>query len=540
MKTNLHKLFKPSRVFIAMAAMALPMAAAANQSLNYAGYASTTGGVVNEGSLHSSSFNPAGNNLLLKQNERLRFGYLSNLGGYIEIGDVNDLDTIVDNLVDDIDALNDFNGLGEDYLKDRFGDATEAEYYEAVAESANDLIPALEKGGQISGGFQVQAPLTPLLIRSRSTKGTFSVNASVSAQFKGGFLGGPFGVKTTLGDYGALEIDLSSAANAYTAIRDFIGDSDTSNLTTQKIEDIKDILEKAGLFSAANKETVDNLFDAAANNSDTIDNVGVKSELTTNSGLDVKAAVVAHLALGYGTNLSDWFNLNTKHGTLEAGLRLNMYNVETGRNFISLQAEAKSNDDESTSDKLTEDFLDNTETSTGLGVDVGFLWHAKNYQAGITFYNLNEPSFDYPDLSQVLKDDALTALHGLQTAGKAQVQEAVTLTRHAVVEAAYFSNSRNWMLQGAYTLGTATNFVGEEFQNLHVSAGYYPKSAWIPGLRAGYSQNMKGTELSKIHAGATFFGIMHLDVSMATETSSFDDNEIPRYLAFSLGFEEKF
>ena len=267
-----------------------------------------------------------------------------------------------------------------------------------------------------------------------------------------------------------------------------------------------------------------------------------ETSITTNSGLDVKAAVITHLSLGYGTNLTEWLELSDKHGQLEAGARLNLYNVEAGRKFVSLQAEANSDDDSNTSDNLTEDFLDNTETSAGLGLDIGFLWHAQNYQAGITFYNLNEPSFDYPDMGKVLVDDAttLTALQGLQNAGKTKVADSVTLTRHAVIEGAYYTDNRNWMLQGAYTLGKATNFVGDEFQNLHLSAGYYPKTAWIPGLRAGYSKNMKGSELSKIHVGATFFGTMHLDVAVSPDTSSFDDSDIPRYAAISLGFEEKF
>ena len=156
--------------------------------------------------------------------------------------------------------------------------------------------------------------------------------------------------------------------------------------------------------------------------------------------------------------------------------------------------------------------------------------------------NLNEPSFDYPDLSDFLdkNGDTYKAVAGLEAIGKAKMMDSVTLTRHAVVEAAAYSDSRNWMLQGAYTLGTATNFVGDEFQNLHLSTGYFPKTVWLPGLRVGYSKNMKGTELTKVHAGATFFGVMHLDVAVATDQSSFDGEEVPRYAAISLGFEEKF
>lgn len=545
----------PSKIALAVAALALPLTATANQSLNSAGYSGTIGGVINEGSVHSSSFNPAGNNLLLDKNEKMRFGYLSNLGGYVELGESHDLDKKVDGLVDDMDAVDNFDTWGQQDLEDVYGDLLggEAAYYEAIAKKANtEIIADLEKGGQFRAGGQLQVPLTPFLIRSNSARGTFSVNASASAQIKGAFLGDKFGVSTQFfkdasgNSLGSLDIDLAAAAGAYKEIQDVI-DTAGTGFDANDIEEIKNILENyIGILptGSVNEQTINAIKKEISEEG--AFKPRVETSITTNSGLDVKAAVIAHLSLGYGTNLTEWLELSDKHGQLEAGARLNLYNVEAGRKFVSLQAEANSDDDSNTSDNLTEDFLDNTETSMGFGLDVGFLWHSKNYQAGITFYNLNEPSFDYPDLSKVLAAsdtydaETLKALQGLQTAGKTKVADSVTLTRHAVVEGAYYTDSRNWMLQGAYTLGTATNFVGDEFQNLHLSAGYYPKTAWIPGLRAGYSKNMKGSELSKIHAGATFFGIMHLDLAVATNKSSFDGDEIPRYAAISLGFEEKF
>lgn len=546
----MKNLLKPSRLALAVAAIALPLTATANQSLNAAGYSGTTGGVINEGSVHSSSFNPAGNNLLLDKNEKMRFGYLSNLGGYIEIGESDDLDKKVDNMVDDLEAIDD---VDLEHLQARYrnvGGNNVEDYYEAIAnEFNNSIIPDLEKGGQFRAGGQLQVPLTPFLIRSNSARGTFSINAAASMQMKGAFLGDKFGVKTEFKngttDLGSLDIDPAAAAGAYKDIQALIDSAAVTGFDGDNIEEIEKILKKSGILpTGSNEQTIKAIKDEIPNGGTF--NPIVDTTFTTNSGLDVKAAVITHLSLGYGTNLTEWLELSDKHGQLEAGARLNLYNVEAGRKFVSLQAEANSSDEDDTSDKLTEDFLDNTETSAGLGLDVGFLWHSKNYQAGITFYNLNEPSFDYPDLSKVLAAsdtydrETLAALRGLEKAGKTKVADSVTLTRHAVIEGAYYTDNRNWMIQGAYTLGKATNFVGDEFQMLHLSAGYYPKTAWLPGLRFGYSQNMKGSELSKIHAGATFFGTMHLDVAVSPDTSSFDDSDIPRYAAISLGFEEKF
>lgn len=544
----MHRFFQPTRIAFAVAALALPLTATANQSLNTAGYSGTVGGTINEGSLHSSSFNPAGNNLLLHKDDKFRFGYLSNLGGYVELGESEDLDKKVDGLIDDLDSADNFNSGGKAQLEQRYptvaaNNGTEADYFEAIAKRANEeVIVDLEKGGQFRTGAQLQAPLMPFLFRSTVASGTFSLNASLSLQAKGEFIGDTFGVRTSFGNgIGNLDLDLDAISQSYNDIKSI---TDKGVITNNDINAIKTALNNSGILVGDNATTVENLVKeqqiAAANGQSF--RPQVENSLTTHSGLDVHAARIAHLALGYGTNLSHLLDLDRTYGQLEAGLRFNLYNVEMGRKFISLQAEANNDNNESTKDNLTQDFLDNTNTSTNLGVDLGFLWHSNNYQAGITFYNLNEPSFDYPDLSDFLdkNDDTYKAVAGLEAIGKAKMMDSVTLTRHAVVEAAVYSDSRNWMLQGAYTLGTATNFVGDEFQNLHISTGYFPKTAWLPGLRAGYSKNMTGTELTKIHAGATFFGVMHLDVAVATDQSSFDGEEVPRYAAISLGFEEKF
>jgi|GEM_PF-2140160 hypothetical protein len=561
---------KLSRIALAMAALSLPFAAAqANQSLVSPGYSSTIGGVSNEGTVHSSSFNPASNGILLKESERFRFGYLSNLGGYIEIGESDDLDKKVDNLVTDIEDAEDVAADGSgasQHLIDRYGNQdSQAAYFEAIAKEANDnLIPDLEKGGQFRSGFQTQAPLTPFLFRSNSTRGVFSLNASAQAQIGVGLLGDTLSTKTTLStsggeNLGALNLDLEKVADAFSDVESILDDNTLTD--QQRAEQLINVVKDSGLVEG-NEETLKNLADeygvdtsqydflsgastasgASVSGAATGDLVS-ETDLVTNSGLDIRAAAIAHLGLGYGTRLSDWMQMNTEYGELELGARLNLYQAELARNFISLEAEANNASEDGENDTFenaTDDFFENTEQSMGIGLDLGLLWHARNYQAGLTIYNVNEPEFDYPDLSEYLNADALNALQGLENGGKTQVAETVTLTRHAVLEGAFYSPSRNWMLQGSYTLGEATNFVGDEFQTMAVSAGYFPKAWWAPGLRAGYSQNLVGAELSKVHAGMTLFGILHLDAAVAMDTSSFDDSDVPRYASFSMGLEEKF
>ncbi|MBE0506133.1 MAG: conjugal transfer protein TraF [Marinospirillum sp.] len=551
--------FKPTRIALALAALSLPFAAvtaSANQSLVSPGYSATIGGVSNRSSIHSSSHNPASNSILIKQDEKMRFGYLSNLGGYLELGEVDDLDLVIDNLVDDMDAVDTINlpsskqRLAERYPNVERNNQTESQleaaYLEAISsEVNNNLLAELEKGGQIRFGTQIQAPLTPFLIRSEKARGTFSVNASASMQFKGGFLGGPFGVETTFKagntSFGAINLDLTKVAGIVPDLEDIVDDTEKSD--ADKVAAIETLLANNGML-AGNEATIEALKKhynvKTASVTPASSTLQSESKLTTNSGLDVRAATLAHLGLGYGTNLTNWSELTLPKGELELGARLNLYQVELARNFVSIQAENNSNDNDSTSDKLTDDFTDNTTNATALGLDVGMLWHDDNFQAGLTIYNLNEPSFDYPDLATYLTGETLTALQGLEVAGKTKVADSVSMTRHAVLEGAYYTDNRNWVVQGYFTLGTATNLVGDESQDMGISAGYFSQSFLVPAFRIGYNKNLAGTKLSTVNAGTTLFGIINMDLAMGLESSSFDGTDIPRYVGFNLGFEEKF
>ena len=442
---------KLSRLAVAIAAATMSLAAAtvsANQSLVSPGYSATIGGVTNRSTIHSSTFNPASNNLLIEPGEKYRFGYFSNIGGYIELGDVDDLDVKVDNLVDDLDAADNLSDpfLGAQSLarlaarypavnQNLTGGAREAAYFEAIAAEANtNLLRSLEEGGQLRLGGQLQVPLTPFLFNSTKANGTFGLNASVSMQTKGAFLGGPFGVRTTVksgsSNLGSLDVDLSKAAKAYTDVQNIVGDG--KNVTQADIIAVQNVLQNSGLLTPQNAATIQAAVDQGAGA--TFD---TESTLTTNSGLEVKAARIAHLSLDYGTSLTDMLDLNNKYGQLETGIRLNLYQVEAARNFISLQAESNLPSGNDASDGLTDDVLENTETSSAVGLDIGFLWHADNYQAGLTFYNLNEPTIDFPNPNQQVmtndnvgtyRADRLAAFNGLAAAGKLDAAASVKLT----------------------------------------------------------------------------------------------------------------
>lgn len=521
---------KPSRIALALAVVGLPLIAStvsANQSLVSPGYSATTGGVTTQRTVHTSSHNPASLNLLTHKNENLRFGYLGNLGVYAEVGEVDDLDTKLDQLVDDLDEL------------DALGSSATAAQYQDIADRINgEFLNDLERGGQIRAGVHVSAPLMPFIYSSK-TDWSLGFNVSASAQVRGAFLGSPFGVKTTItssgADLGSLNIQPENIGQAYEIIDNAV-DAANGNYDAAFFNNLRNQLDTAGVISTEDFQTLQDAANAAATDPGAME---FDAELTTDSSFDVRAAAVAQFSLAYAHDLTSAFNLNPNYGTLEAGARLNYYHTQMFRNLASFQR-LSDDDEDDAFDTVMDDFTDESVSAGVIGIDAGLLWHGGNYQLGATFYNLNEPTLDYPDLESFLQGKDLAVAQSLQASGRLNLAESVTLTRHAVLEAAVFSESRNWVLQGYYTLGTATNFVGDEFQNVGVSAGYFTNSWWLPGIRAGYNKNLTGTELSTVHLGTTLFGMFNLDAAVSPETSSFDGSDVPRYVAISIGFEEKF
>ena len=547
---------------LGLIAFSLPLAVQANQSLSSPGFARTTGGTVNHGSAHASGYNPAGNNLLIAPGKSTRFGILSNIGVSLELGESEDLDDKMDLLVDDLDALDildDWENVGTEdrqFAEEqfaRFGDCTldstdtnrpdgdtRAACYQGVADSINnDLLADLEKGGQIRFGAHASLPLMPFLFRV-GDNGSMGLNVGAGVQSRGDFVGDRFGVRSNFSvggnDVGSLNIDTGQIGAVYVALDDFVETYDETDPEAD-LNKLADDLVSIGL-SSADVQVIRDIADDYGNNIYT-DDLEAEAELTTKSSFDFKTAALAQLSINYAHNLTSAFRLDPLHGELEIGTRLNYFQARMYRSFVSFEDMAEDDDDDDAFDKAVDDFTDYENSASAMGLDIGLLWHARNYQVGATLYNINEPRFDYPDLNDFLEDRALDAAQSLAAAGKVTMAESAKLRRHAVLEAAVFNSSRNLMLNTWYTVGKASNLVNDEFQNVGVSAGYYTQSWLIPGVRLGYNKNLTGTELDIVSLGVTLFGIFNLDLAASTQTSSFDDDEAPRYIAFSFGFERK-
>src|SRR5690625_5100529 len=422
--------------------------AQANQALNAPGKTNTIGPISADSTVHGSSYNPAANSLLVGEGKRVRYGHLSNISFYGEVGKSENMDVKIDQLVEKIKGV---------------GDGDEGQKYKEIADEANNiLLPELEKGASLRAGAAVNLPATPFLIKSNTLRGTVSVNAAANLQFSADLVTSPFAVSTTFKNAGnkfaSVAIDPSKVSGEdLNAIDDAINNWDNSSKTDDDFDDLLDVIEGTLKDSKQSTEAVDVVREEKNKLGNTND-IQAESTITTDSAAEVRAALVSHFALGYGTSLTDWFAIDDKYGQLEGGVTFNYYNARIGRQLVSIQEQIDIDEgDDDFGDRITDDLLDNTRSSSNIGVDVGVLWHRDNYQLGATIYNLNEPKFKLPEGKDYLltpNDEAV--YNALVNQGKLSASSSTKLSRHAVVDGSYFLLNKRLALSGYYTLGKAS------------------------------------------------------------------------------------
>lgn len=172
-------------------------------------------------------------------------------------------------------------------------------------------------------------------------------------------------------------------------------------------------------------------------------------------------------------------------------------------------------------------------TESKIGLDLGLLWQANRYRAGLTLLNVGEPEFDFPNLdySDITNPEIRDALENTETY-KAEHQFKV--------EGAWLSEGQSWGIFAAYDLNSVVDPAGTETQWGTLSTSYDFDNAWFNNLRAGASKNFVGSELSAVSLGMTVFKFLDLDVSSTLSETRIDDEELPRGLALAIGFNYAF
>ncbi|MBJ7536892.1 conjugal transfer protein TraF [Marinomonas transparens] len=258
-------------------------------------------------------------------------------------------------------------------------------------------------------------------------------------------------------------------------------------------------------------------------------------QVTTNSSFYAQTAVDLNVGFGYSREV--WKPAEDL-GRLIGGVKANVHQISLGRALVALD-----DDNVEVEDALSDAASDDSVSSTGVGLDLGAIWVADNYHVGITLANINEPEFDGVALGQncASSDRSCNVANGFITSGELEQKSAYTMEMQTTIEASVTSKNKSWTLAGSYDANSVKDPVGDEYQWGAVSVSYYGDSHFLPGLRAGYRQNMAGTELSYVSAGLTLLKRLNLDVAVATETVTDEDgDEVPRSAYISLGYGTAF
>lgn len=245
--------------------------------------------------------------------------------------------------------------------------------------------------------------------------------------------------------------------------------------------------------------------------------------LNSGNAMIFSAFQLAEVSLAYSADLNRFFK--PQNGQVNAGIRFKAMSGQFNHYGLDFDTflDEESNFEDGVSDGLDEvTTFDNTESQ--FGVDLGLQYIAKNYLLGLSLENINSPSFKY-NTRGTPSAEVLAVL-----------EEDITFEPKARVEAATYSQNRRWTLAGFYDLTKTMDITGLETKKAGVAVSYASNRWFLPDLRAGYTNESAGNEMSRIHGGLTI-GPVSVDVA----ANSFDfgedvDNSIAANVSVELTF----
>lgn len=241
--------------------------------------------------------------------------------------------------------------------------------------------------------------------------------------------------------------------------------------------------------------------------------------LDTDSSLITKATQTTELNLGYSRGA--WSNGS---GRLFLGAEAKLY-------LMRLSRFAARFGDITDSEELF-NAIDNADfrNDQGVGMDLGALWVADNFQLGVQWTNINEPEFKYPEID-------ITPFRDAQVIGTIQRDQIYSMDSQVKFEGSMFTTNRRWSAHLGFDANAATDALGDDYQWATLSGAWTrPDSFWLPNLRFGWRQNLAGTELGYLSVGATMFRYLNIDLSSSLDTVKISGTELPQGVMGSIGF----
>ena len=228
--------------------------------------------------------------------------------------------------------------------------------------------------------------------------------------------------------------------------------------------------------------------------------------------------------------------------SLVAGARLNLTQGTLARAIARFDDDEDDDSDESAIDRLEDNYKDNEESTFGVGLDVGMLWHHKNVFAGATLYNLIPRKFEFGDLgvncgsiSDPVEQEDCNVAAGFSDRIQASGDHTESLRLN--IEGGIAFPDTGWQLSGSIDANKVESVVGDDYQWANITGSYDPNKWWLPGLAVGYKTNLAGSKQDYLTLGVNLFSMFSLNISYGLESAEIDGSSVNRSAAIAIGFE---
>lgn len=248
----------------------------------------------------------------------------------------------------------------------------------------------------------------------------------------------------------------------------------------------------------------------------------VSATYDNDSLLLTRAAKVVEFGTSYSRSLVDGDS-----GRLFLGVRPKL--TQIGLTRVTTRLGDLTDAEDTFEDTLDAEFI----TQNKMGLDLGLLWQAERYRLGATLVNVGEPEFDFPDIDY-------SEISNTQIRDELSSTETYTAEHQLKLEASWLSKQQRWGIYTAFDTTAVVDPAGVESQWGSLSTAYSFENIWFNNMRVGVGRNFAGNELSYLSAGFTMFRFLKLDLASTLSETRIDGEELPRGVAFSLGFNYDF
>ncbi len=407
---------------------------------------------------HSLKQNPAG--AIAEVDRGFRMGVLG-LGLGYEAGDVADFNDRLDAMQSDIDQIDTI------YTDDIDLDFSSAGSKEEAESELQTLLDAVAEIQELEEGFGELGDEGYLGLNARGNHFPFPLDVDYSVQGR---------------------VSVVGAFDVTTPVTDWPTDTD-------KFEITDNCGNVSGYCLGYDEGSDGALYDEDGNEVEFSDS---EFEFDTPEAY-IQGGIFRTITLGYGTAVTA-----TDHGVLFTGAHLNHHRARLSRSVVDPQQD-------DAADLVADEISANERRTTGLSAELGAMWVAPWYRVGASVDGLMEPTFDYPQLDEASKFDAVSE------------DLKYRVERQATVEGSIHTPGRNWLVSLAHDLnsvdGPLADHPEEAYQWTTLGASFGPNIVWLPAVRVGYRANNAGSELSYLTAGLSLLGIWNVDAAASLETT---------------------